>query len=157
MLGFQLVLALLFGVAGYWEAAKFEREHGRGPFGIPKLGWGFITGASLIIGAVLLAVARRQAKNAPLHASVAGPVQAPGAVAQPAVFGSSFDWIGAPATQAAPAREDLWAAPTAGATPPVAPAPLPLPTQQPAPLPTQQPAPAPFVSSAAARDILPGR
>ena len=131
MLGFQLVLALLFGAAGYWEAAKFEREHGRGPFGIPKLGWGFITGASLIIGAVLLAVARRQAKNAPVHAPVAAPMQAPGAVAQPAVFGSSFDWTGAPATPMtppAPAREDLWAAPAAGATP-----------------------------SAAARDILPGR
>ena len=139
MLGFQLVLAVLFGVAGYWEAAKFEREHGRGPFGIPKLGWGFITGASLIIGAVLLAVARRQAKNAPVQAAL----PAPAAVAPAAVFGSSFDWTGAPATPPAPAREDLWAAPT--------------PTEQPAPLPTQQPAPASFASSAAARDILPGR
>ena len=124
MLGFQLVLALLFGVAGYWEAAKFEREHGRGPFGIPKLGWGFITGASLIIGAVLLAVARRQAKNAPVHA--ARP--APAAVAPPAVFGSSFDWTGAPATQPAPAR-----ARTCGPRRP------------------------PASSPAAARDILPGR
>ena len=156
MLGLQLVLALLFGVAGYWEAAKFEREHGRGPFGIPKLGWGFITGASLIIGAVLLAIARRQAKSAPVHAFVAAPVQGPGAAAQPAAFGSSFDWTGAPATHAAPAREDLWAAPTAGATP-AAPAPVPVPVQQAAPVPTQQPAPASFVSSAAARDILPGR
>jgi hypothetical protein len=137
MLGVQLVLALLFGVAGYWEAAKFEREHGRGPFGIPKLGWGFITGASLIIGAVLLAVARRQAKNAPVQAAL----PAPAAVAPRAGFGSSFDWTGAPP---APAREDLWAAP-------------PTPTDQPAPLPTQQPAPASFGSSAAARDILPGR
>src|SRR6476659_8829718 len=89
MLGFQLVLALLFGVAGYWEAAKFEREHGRGSFGIPKLGWGFITGASLIIGAVLLAIARRQAKNAPVHAWAAAPVQAVGAAAQPAVLSTS--------------------------------------------------------------------
>ena len=153
MLGFQLVLALLFGVAGYWEAAKFEREHGRGPFGIPKLGWGFITGASLIIGAVLLAIARRQAKNAPVHASVAAPVQAPGAVAQPAVFGSSFDWTGAPA---APPREDLWAAPAPVATQ----QPAPMPTQQSAPVPVVPAAPAPvapFASSAAARDILPGR
>ena len=136
MLGFQLVLALLFGVAGYWEAAKFEREHGRGPFGIPKLGWGFITGASLIIGAVLLAVARRQAKNAPVQAAL----PAPAAVAPPAAFGSSFDWTGA---APAPPREDLWAAPT--------------PTVHPAPLPAQQTAPASFGSSAAARDILPGR
>ena len=154
MLGFQLVLALLFGVAGYWEAAKFEREHGRGPFGIPKLGWGFITGASLIIGAVLLAIARRQAKNAPFHASVASPVQAPGAVARPAVLGTSFDWTGAPP---APAREDLWAAPAADATPPVAPAPVPVPTQQPAPVQTQQPAPSGFAPAAPAVDILPGR
>jgi hypothetical protein len=151
MLGFQLVLAVVFGVAGYWEAAKFEREHGHGPFGIPKLGWGFITGASLVIGAVLLAVARRQAKNAPARA----PLQAPAVAAPSAVFGSSFDWTGAPA---APPREDLWAAPAPVPTQQFAPA-APVPTQQPAPVPvpTQQPAPAPFVSSAAARDILPGR
>jgi hypothetical protein len=117
MLGVQLVLALLFGFAGYREAAKFEREHGRGPFGIPKLGWGFITGASLIIGAILLAIARRQVKNAPVHASLAAPVQAPGAVAQLAVFGSSFDWTGAPP---APAREDLWAAPAPSVPSPAA-------------------------------------
>ena len=112
MLGLQLVLALLFGFVGYREAAKFEREHGRGPFGIPKLGWGFITGASLIIGAILLAVARRQAKNAPVRAAVPAPVQAPGAVAQPAAFGSSFDWTG---ITAATPREDLWAAPAPAA------------------------------------------
>ena len=132
MLGFQLGLAVVFGFFGYREAAKFEREHGRGPFGVPALGWGFITGASLIIGAVLLAVARRQAKNA--------PVPAPVAVAPPAAFGSSFDWTGAPP---APPREDLWAAPAPAATSPVGP---------PAPA-----APATFGSSAAARDILPGR
>jgi hypothetical protein len=59
------------------------------------------------------------------------------------LFGSSFDWTGAPATQPAPAGEDLWAAPAAASAP--------------LPVPTQQPAPASFVSSAAARDILPGR
>jgi hypothetical protein len=123
MLGFPLVFALLFGFLGYREAAKFESEYGRGPFGIPKLGWGFITGASLIIGAVLLAVARRQAKNAPVQAAL----PAPAAVAPPAVFGSSFDWTGAPATQPAPAGDALWAAP------------------------------APTFPSPAARDILPGR
>ena len=97
MLGFQLGLAVVFGFFGYREAAKFEREHGRGPFGIPKLGWGFITGASLIIGAVLLAVARRQAKKAPVLAPGWAPAAAPPA-----------DWTAAPAT---PPREDLWAAP----------------------------------------------
>ena len=120
MLGVQLVLIALFAFLGYREAAKFEREHGRGPFGAPPWAWAVITGFSLIIGAVLLAIARRQAKNAPVHASVPAPV----AVAPTAVFGSSFDWTGAPP---APPREDLWAAPTPGATP------------------------------AAARDILPGR
>ena len=151
MLGFQLVLAVVFGVAGYWEAAKFEREHGRGPFGIPKLGWGFITGASLVIGAILLAVARRQAKNAPARA----PLQAPAVAAPPAVFGSSFDWTGAPA---APPREDLWAAPA----PVASQQPAPMPTQQSAPVPVVPAAPAPvapapFAPAAAARDILPGR
>jgi hypothetical protein len=103
MLGFQLGLAVVFGFFGYREAAKFEREHGRGPFGVPALGWGFITGASLIIGGVLLAVARRQAKNAPVHASVAAPV----AVAPAEVFGSSFDWTPAATAPAAAARDIL--------------------------------------------------
>ena len=137
MLGVQLVLIALFAFLGYREAAKFEREHGRGPFGAPPWAWAVITGFSLLIGAVLLAVARRQAKNAPAPAPMAGPLPA----APPAVFGSSLDWTAGPA---APPREDLWAAP--------------VPTQQPAP--TQHPAPvapAPFAPSAAARDILPGR
>lgn len=141
MLGVQLVLALVFGLLGYREAAKFEREHGRGPFGIPKLGWGFITGASLIIGAVLLAVARRQANNAPVQAWVAP--SAP--VAPPAAFGSSVDWTAGPA---APPRADLWAAPAPAAAPGAAPAPV---------VPTQPPVPGPFAPAAASRDILPGR
>ena len=128
MLGVQLVLIALFAFLGYREAAKFEREHGRGPFGAPPWAWAVITGFSLIIGAVLLALARRQAKNAPFPAPVAGP---------PAVVASSFDWTGAPA---APPREDLWAAPA--------------PVSR---VPTQQPAPAPFAPAAAARDIRPGR
>jgi hypothetical protein len=110
MLGVQLVLVALFAFLGYREAAKFEREHGRGPFGAAPWAWAVITGFSLVIGAVLLAVARRQAKKAPVPL----PVQAPGPVAPSAVFGSSFDWTGAPA---APPREDLWAAPAPGAAP----------------------------------------
>jgi hypothetical protein len=135
MLGVQLVLIALFAFLGYREAAKFEREHGRGPFGAPPWAWAVITGFSLIIGAVLLAIARRQAKNAPVPASFSTPVS----VAPSAVFGSTPDWAAAPV---APARDDLWAAPAPGATPPPAPAPV---------------APAPFAPAAAARDILPGR
>ena len=104
MLVLRLVLPLVFGYLGYREAAKFQREHGRGPFGLAPWGWALITGFSLIIGAVLLAIARRQAKNAPVPAPVAAP---------PAVAGSSFDWTGAPA---APPREDLWSAPAPVAT-----------------------------------------
>ena len=89
MLGVQLVLMALFGFLGYREAAKFEREHGRAPFGVPAWGWAAITGMSLIIGAVLLAVARRQAAKA--STQVAGPVWTSG--------------------QPAPLRADLWAAP----------------------------------------------
>jgi hypothetical protein len=149
MLGVQLVLIVLFAFLGYREAAKFEREHGRGPFGIPPWGWAAITGFSLIIGAVLLAIARRQAKNAPVPA----PVSAPVAVAPPAVFGSSFDLTGAPA---APPREDLWAAPTPVATSPAAPA-LPPAPAPPAPAPATPAPAASFAPSAAAVDILPGR
>jgi hypothetical protein len=143
MLGAQLILVALFAYLGYREAAKFEREHGRGPFGAPPWAWAVITGFSLIIGAVLLAIARRQAKNAPVHAWVAP--SAP--VAPPAAFGASYDRTASPA---APPREDLWAAPASGPTPAAAPAIVPV-------VPTQQPAPAPFAPAAASRDILPGR
>ena len=156
MLVLRLVLPLVFGFVGYREAAKFQRQHGRGPFGLAPWGWALITGFSLIIGAVLLAIARRQAKNDPFAAPVAGP---------PPVVASSFDWTGGPAVPAAPAapaappREQLWAAPE-----PVAPQ-APVATRQAAPVATQQAAPfapapvapAPFAPASAAVDILPGR
>ena len=115
MYGIQLGAMLVFGFLGYREAARFEREHGRGPFGVPPWGWAVVTGLSLLIGAVLLAVARRRARNAPLHVPVV--------VAPQPMLGTSYD---AATWQAAPPREDLWAEPVPA--PPVAPPPPALPT-----------------------------
>ena len=101
MLAVRLALMCLFGFLGYREAAKYERENGRRAFGIPTLGWAIITAVSLIIGAILLHLARRSAaKQAP-----ALPV--PTAVA-PTVFGSAAP--GAPPAVAA------WPAPQANGT-----------------------------------------
>jgi hypothetical protein len=91
----------LFGFLGYREAAKYERENGRRAFGIPTLGWAIITAVSLLIGAILLHLARRSAAK---QAPPALPV--PTAVA-PNVFGS--------AVPAAPPAVGVWPAPQANA------------------------------------------
>jgi hypothetical protein len=100
----------VFGLLGYREAARFERQQGRGPFGVPPWGWAAITGFSLLIGAVLLAIARRRAGKA--------PIQVPVDVAPQPLTSSPY---GATTWQPAPPSADAWAAP--GPTPSVAPPP----------------------------------
>jgi hypothetical protein len=66
----QLVLAVLFGVAGWHHARHLERKYGSRAWGLDPVVWGVITGISLLLGAILLAVAERQLKKAPAPAQV---------------------------------------------------------------------------------------
>ena len=71
MYGFVL-LTPLFAWLGYREAAKFSRENGRPPWGVHPGFWALLAGMSLLIGAVLLLIARRTtepaaAMSAPVH------------------------------------------------------------------------------------------
>lgn len=63
MLVFQLCLVGLFGFLGYREADKFGRKYGRTPWGWNPWGWAALCAASLVIGAVCLAIARSQGKK----------------------------------------------------------------------------------------------
>jgi hypothetical protein len=58
-----VVLAVVFGYFGYRESEKFKGEYGSTPWGLPSIGWGVVTGFSLILGAVLLTIARRGARK----------------------------------------------------------------------------------------------
>jgi hypothetical protein len=78
--GFVL-LSPLCAWLGYREAAKFSRENGRPPWGIAPGFWALLAGVSLVIGAVLLLIARRttepaSALSAPAH-WVGAPLPAP--------------------------------------------------------------------------------
>jgi hypothetical protein len=75
-LGAQLVLAVLFGVAGWHHARHLERKYGSPAWGMPSWAWGLITGFSLLLGIVLLAIAERGLKKLPEHALVAAPAYA---------------------------------------------------------------------------------
>jgi hypothetical protein len=71
MYGFVLLVPL-FAWLGYREAAKFSRENGRPPWGIHPGFWALLAGISLLLGAVMLLIARRttepvSAMSAPAH------------------------------------------------------------------------------------------
>ena len=63
-LGAQFVLMLLFGAAGVHHARHLEKKYGgRQAWGLPSWAWGLITAFSLLLGAILLAVAERGLKQ----------------------------------------------------------------------------------------------
>jgi len=66
----QLVLAVVFGVAGWHHARHLEGKYGRPAWGMPSWVWGIITGFSLLLGVILLAIAERQLKKQPTPAAV---------------------------------------------------------------------------------------
>jgi hypothetical protein len=54
-----IVLGGVFGYLGFREARSFQRKNGRSPWGWDPLIWGFIVFLSLLIGGILLFIARR--------------------------------------------------------------------------------------------------
>jgi hypothetical protein len=67
-----LIFALLFGVAGYGEANRFNKRYGRTPFGWPAIVWGVLCFLSWVIGVILLAIGERIGRNAAAAAPVYG-------------------------------------------------------------------------------------
>ena len=55
---------ILFAILGFLEARRFGRQYGRTPWGWSPWTWGVICGLSLLVGAILLAVARHQGISA---------------------------------------------------------------------------------------------
>src|SRR3954447_3971611 len=58
-----LVLAVLFAVAGFQEARRFERQYGQTPWRWDPWVWAVVMFLSWVIGVVLLAIAERQGRN----------------------------------------------------------------------------------------------
>jgi hypothetical protein len=61
----ELVLGVLFGLAGWQYAIHLEHKYGVPAWGLPSWAWGLITGFSLLLGAVLMAVAERALAKEP--------------------------------------------------------------------------------------------
>lgn len=77
---FQLVLVLLFALAGYQEARRFGRQTGRAPWGWDPWVWAIVLGFSFVIGVILIAVAERHGRAAArrsAHTATAGSAPAP--------------------------------------------------------------------------------
>lgn len=55
----RLIIVAVFAVAGWHHARHLTRKYGRRPFGWTDWVWGIVTGVSLLLGAVLLAVVER--------------------------------------------------------------------------------------------------
>jgi hypothetical protein len=79
---FRPLVALVFGIAGYQRATYFERRHGRTPWGWHPLGWAVLTGLSLFVGAVCLAMAERAGRKR-------APLSGPGAAS---TWGQTVTW-----------------------------------------------------------------
>jgi hypothetical protein len=87
-----LVWAVLFGCAGYGEAARFHKRYGRSPFGWPALVWAFVCFLSFLVGLVLLAIGERIGRKAAARAPMNGqaynqPVYAQAPYGPPPVYG----------------------------------------------------------------------
>lgn len=63
MNSFQLFILCLFGLAGYQEAQRFERQYGRTPWGLSPWIWAFMLFAVFVVGLILLAVAERMGRR----------------------------------------------------------------------------------------------
>src|SRR4051812_12877458 len=125
-----LVLAVLFAVAGFQEARRFERQYGQTPWRWDPWVWAVVMFLSWVIGVVLLAIAERQGRSRaarqPAYASgymqpaYAQPAYAQQGYGQPAVAAAATPsrfGINEPATTAAYAGT-----PAPGAAPAAAPA-----------------------------------
>src|SRR3954447_1615124 len=58
-----LVLAVLFAVASFQEARRFERQYGQTPWRWDPAVWAVVMFLSWVIGVILLAIAERQGRN----------------------------------------------------------------------------------------------
>jgi hypothetical protein len=90
-----VVLGCVFGYLGFREARSFQRKNGRSPWGWDPLIWGFIVFLSLLIGGILLFIARRTTQP-------------------PAQWGQPPQWAPPPASGLPP----QWAPPAASGLPP---------------------------------------
>ena len=96
--GVSLVIGLVFGFAGYQEAGRFAKRHGRTPWGWAPVVWGIVCFLSFLIGLVLLAIAERVGRNAAAKSAEYGQGYGQPAYGQPGLraTGLRATWLRAP-------------------------------------------------------------
>jgi hypothetical protein len=122
-----LIFAVLFGIAGYGEANRFNKRYGRTPFGWPAIVWGIVCFLSFLIGLILLAIGERIGRKAAAAAPTYG-----GSYNQPVYGAPGYGAPGyAPPGYAPPGYAPPGYAPPGYAPPPQAPTYGPPPQQPP--------------------------
>jgi len=66
----MIILAFVFGFAGYTTANRFRHEHGRTPWGWPPVLWGLAWFASLLLGGLLFVLAASRTKKSLARATL---------------------------------------------------------------------------------------
>jgi len=113
-----LVLAVLFAIAGFQEARRFQRQYGETPWRWDPWVWAVVMFLSWVIGVILLAIAERQGRNRAARQPAYSGGYVPQVPTQPSYAQSAPVYAGQPAlvaaapTAALPAA--MWAADPTG-------------------------------------------
>jgi hypothetical protein len=73
---FAIVLILLFGSAGFFEAKRFGEKNGRTPWGWEPLSWGLFLGLLFLPALICLAIAERNGRKEAASRNALGYLQA---------------------------------------------------------------------------------
>jgi hypothetical protein len=82
-----IVLSVLFAIAAWKEAQRFERQYGRTPWGWHPIGWSVAYFLAWPIGLILLAIAERAGRKQAARRSAVPQSWAPATGFTPPPFG----------------------------------------------------------------------
>ena len=122
---FAIVLILVFGAAGFFEAKRFGERNGRTPWGWEPLSWGLFLGLLFLPALICLAIAERSGRKQSASRQALGYLQASSVPPVPAGahYAPSSAYPPPPAVYAQPVE----AAPAAQVVALAAPLPEPMP------------------------------
>lgn len=82
-----IVLGVVFGIAAWKEAQRFEKQYGRTPWGFDPIVWGVVLFLVWPIGLILLAIAERAGRKQAAQRAAAAQPWAPATGFTPPPFG----------------------------------------------------------------------
>ncbi|HEX7106605.1 MAG TPA: hypothetical protein VF218_11615 [Acidothermaceae bacterium] len=107
-----IVLGVLFAIAGWQEARRFEKQYGRTPWGWDPIFWGVILFLVWPIGLLLLAIGERAGRKQAAQRAATPQPWAPATGFTPPPFGD-VTFPSAQQPYAAPATQQYGQPPTA--------------------------------------------